>query len=100
MQFNYYELLADACRKDYWTFIKTFWHTVSKEKLVANWHMPYLANEIQENVMRVYRREKREKDLVVNISPGTSKYSLFSIFLCPWVWTFMPELRFIGASFT
>lgn len=100
MQFNYYELLADACRKDYWTFIKTFWHTVSKEKLVANWHMPYLANEIQQNVMRVYRREKREYDLVVNISPGTSKSSLFSIFLCPWVWTFMPELRFIGASFT
>lgn len=100
MQFNYYELLAEACRKDYWTFIKTFWHTVSKEKLVANWHMPYLANEIQQSLDRVINGEDRLHDTVVNISPGTSKSTLFSIFLCPWAWTRMPHMRFIGASFT
>lgn len=99
MKFNYYSLLADVCRDSYWEFIKTFWHTVSRDKLVANWHMPYLANEIQENMERVFKGEKRQHDLVCNISPGTSKSTLFSIFALPWAWTRMPHMRFIGASF-
>lgn len=100
MKFNYYSLLADVCRQDYWQFIRTFWPTVSKEKLIANWHMPYLAQEIQDAMERVFAGEQRKHDTVVNISPGTSKSTLFSIFLLPWAWTRMPHLRFIGASFT
>lgn len=100
MKFDYYALLSQSCRESYWMFVKTFWHTVSKEKMVANWHMPYLANEIQDNLERVFKGEKRKYDLVCNICPGTSKSTLFSIFLLPWAWTRMPSLRFIGASFT
>lgn len=100
MKINYYSLLREVCQDDYWYFIKTFWTTVSREKLVANWHMPYLAAEIQEAMELVFAGQPRKHDTVVNISPGTSKSTLFSIFLLPWAWTRMPHLRFIGASFT
>lgn len=100
MKINYYSLLRDVCQNDYWQFVKTFWHVLSQEPLVQNWHLPYLAREIQENMERVFNREKRKHDLVCNISPGTSKSTLFSKFLIPWAWTRRPDLRFIGASFT
>lgn len=48
---------------------------------------------------RVFRGEPKLHDLVVNISPGTSKSSIFSILLLPWCWTRMPGMRMIGVSY-
>ena len=100
MKIGYYELLRSVCQESYWEFVKTFWHTVSREKLVANWHMPYLCEDIQESVMRVINGEPCPHDTVINICPGTSKSTLYSIFLLPWAWTHDPGLKMIGASFT
>jgi len=100
MQLSYYELLANTCRNSYFEFVKRFWHTVSREPLVANWHFPYLCAEIQASTIRAMNGEPCPYDTVVNISPGTSKSTLFSIFLLPWAWTINPSIKMIGASFT
>lgn len=100
MKVDYYKLLGETCKDSYWQFVRTFWHTCSREKMVANWHLEYLCNEIETAVRRVINNEPRPYDTVVNISPGTSKSTIFSIFMLPWAWTIMPSLRFIGASFT
>lgn len=99
MQFDYYKETASLCRESYFDFVRTFWHVISKEKLVLNWHIPYLCDVIQHHMEGVFAGRPNEADLVVNISPGTSKSSIFTVLLLPWAWTRMPGFRFIGASF-
>lgn len=100
MQFDYYELLASTCRDSYFEFVKNFWGTIVRDPLVLNWHIKYLCDEIQEALERVFRGEDNVNDLLVNIAPGTSKSTLFSVMLTPWAWTRMPHFRMIGASYT
>ena len=100
MQLDYYSLLASVCRDSYYEFVKHFWHTICKDPPVFNWHIKYLCDEIQESMERIFRREQNPHDLLVNIAPGTTKSTLFSVMLTPWAWTRMPHLRMIGASYT
>lgn len=93
-------LRAGICRDSFFDFVKEFWDVVIQEPPVFNWHIPYLCNELQECCERVMRREKKKHDLIVNISPGTTKSTIFSVMLLPWVWTKMPECRKIGGSYT
>lgn len=100
MQVDYYQLLASTCRDSYYEFVKHFWHTICKDPPVFNWHIKFLCDEIQEACERIFRREPNPHDLLVNIAPGTTKSTLFSVMLTPWAWTRMPHFRFIGASYT
>lgn len=99
VELNYYDLKASVCRESYLEFVKTFWHTVIPDPMVMNWHIPYLCGVLQEHMTRVFNGEPKKADLVVNISPGTSKSTLFTTMLVPWAWTIMPGLRYIGTSF-
>lgn len=92
-------LLASVCRDSYYQFVRTMWHTVIPETPTWNWHIPFVCDEIQACCERIFRGEPREYDLLSNQPPGTSKSSLFSIFLTPWAWTRMPSFRCIGASY-
>ncbi len=76
-----------------------FWPVISSEPLALNWHIEYLCNELQYHMERVFKRQTKECDLVINISPSTSKSSICSILLQPWCWTRMPGLRKIGCSY-
>lgn len=100
MRFDYYELLASTCRLSYFEFVKHFWGTIVRDPLVLNWHIKYLCDEIQTKLERVFRGEPCDQDVLVNIAPGTSKSTLFSVMLTPWAWTRMPHFRMIGASYT
>lgn len=100
MQLDYYGLLANTCRESYYAFVKTFWHTIIKDPPVFNWHIKYLCDIIQEAVERVIAGEPCPHDILTNISPGTTKSTLFSVMLAPWAWTKAPHLRIIGASYT
>lgn len=100
MQFDYYKLLASTCRASYFEFVKHFWGTIVRDPLVLNWHIKYLCDEIQGTLERVFRGEAALNDTLINIAPGTSKSTLFSVMLTPWAWTRMPHFRMIGASYT
>jgi predicted phage terminase large subunit-like protein len=97
---NYYSLLKSTAEDSYYEFLLAFWHTVVKETLVPNWHMKYLCDEVQIAMERVFKGQDKEYDLNVNVCPGSSKSSIFSIFLVPWCWTRMPSLRCIGVSYS
>lgn len=101
MQIDYYGELSKVCRASYLQFVKTFWKVICPETpLVMNWHIPYICNELQVASERVFAGEPKQYDLICNISPGTSKSSIFSVLYVPWAWTRMPGLRYLGASFT
>jgi predicted phage terminase large subunit-like protein len=94
------DLISDVCRASYYEFFKEMWDTVNPEPLHLNWHIEYLSEEIQIILERVFRGLPKLYDLVVNISPGTTKSSLLSVFLTPWIWSRMPHCRVINGSHT
>lgn len=47
----------------------------------------------------MFRGEKKKYDLIINISPGSTKSTLCSIMFPAWTWTRMPSTRVIGASY-
>lgn len=97
---DYYSLLADVCRQSYYQFVKHFWTSINKDTLVDNWHIRILCDELQAMAERVIRKEPNPYDLLINIAPGSSKSTICSVMLTPWVWTRMPHARVIGASYT
>lgn len=62
--------------------------------------MGLLCDELQAVAERVFKNLPKEHDVVVNISPGTSKSTICSILFPAWVWTRMPTARIITASHT
>jgi predicted phage terminase large subunit-like protein len=95
------EVLASLCRESFVDFVKEFWGEVpGAGRLVWNWHLDVFCEELQAVAERVFKGLPKEYDLLVNVSPGTSKSTVFSILVPAWVWTRMPAARFITASHT
>lgn len=95
------EILADLCRKSFKAFIREFWECVpGAGKLIWNWHIDLIADELEVAADRVFKGLPREYDLVFNVPPGTSKSTEISILFPAWVWTRMLEGRFIASTHT
>lgn len=88
------------CKKSFFHFVKTFWDTIIKEPPVWNWHIPFLCGEIETLAEYVIKRKPKPYDLVVNISPGTTKSTLFSVMLPAWIWTRDASIRTICGSYS
>jgi predicted phage terminase large subunit-like protein len=91
--------VAALCRKSFFAFVKEFWKTVEPEKPVYNWHVRYLCRRAQKLAERVFKRQKKLHDQVVNISPGTTKSLIWSVFLPAWMWTRDTRIKFLGVSY-
>lgn len=94
-------LLTSVCRASFERFCRRFWAMVpGAGKVVWAKHMTVLCRELQDAVEKLIAGSPREYDLVINISPGTSKSTLCSILLPAWVWTRMPHCRILTGSHT
>lgn len=91
--------VASLCRLSYEDFVKEFWFTVVQEPLVWNWHMSYLCEQVQKSIEAIFE-DKPAIDIVCNVSPGTSKSTLFTVMSYPWAVTRMPHFKMIGISST
>jgi predicted phage terminase large subunit-like protein len=97
---NEYEMIASVTRRSYYEFLQEFWDTFVPEEPVWNWHIELICNELQALAERIFLNKPKLYDLIINISPGTTKSSAASIALLPWMWTRMPTCRSINASHT
>lgn len=97
--FSESNLIASICRDSFYEFVKEFWGEVIAEKPVWNWHIRYLCYELQKLAERVFEGLPKKYDLVINISPGSTKSTIFSRMFPAWVWTRMPEAVTICGSF-
>lgn len=100
MKFSKSQLMASVCRDSFYYFVKTFWHTVISEVPVWNWHMEFLCDELQKVAERVFANKPKLYDLVINISPGTTKSTIASVMLPCWAWTRMSNTKAICASYS
>lgn len=97
--YDEFELGAALTTASFYDFVVEYWHAVVPEEFSDNWHIHFLCNELQCAAERVFRNEPKEYDLLINISPGSTKSLLVSVFFPAWVWKRMPSARYIGASY-
>lgn len=101
---KYIELIKEKKRRQlkasYFEFFKYFWKIISPDELALNWHIKYLCDELQIVAERIVKRESKLYDLIINIPPGTTKSSIVTIGLQPWIWTLDPSLTIISSSFS
>jgi predicted phage terminase large subunit-like protein len=98
--FEEFDLVRSITSECYFDFLQEFWGTIVPEKPVFNWHIEYLCEEFQTVMERVFEGKPKLYDVVINIPPGTTKSTVFSIASTAWCWTRMPSLRSINASHT
>lgn len=79
-------LRAELCRRDFYYFVQEFWDQIIPEEPVWNWHMQYICQEMEKTFVTVINRQEKEYDLVINISPGTSKSTICTVMFNAWVW--------------
>jgi predicted phage terminase large subunit-like protein len=92
------DLVASICRDSFYEFVKEFWDVVIPETPIWNWHIKYLCDELQKVAERVFLGKPKAYDLIINISPGTTKSTICSVMFPAWCWTRMPSARFICGS--
>ncbi len=94
------DLLRAVCKNSFYRFVQEFWHVVVPEKPIWNWHCEYLCQKLQSLFEDVEAGRPKKYDLIINLPPGSSKSTLFSILFPAFVWCRMPTCRFITASFS
>ncbi len=109
---------AELCRRSLFEFVQEFWDVIIPEDPVWNWHIEYLCDEIQRDVLRVCRlparrsffegeyitlpakpREHKLHDALINIPPGSTKSTIITVMMPAWAWTNDATLRIISASY-
>jgi predicted phage terminase large subunit-like protein len=81
-------------------FVQYFWDVVNTQPFKGNWHIQYLCEELEKVAERVFRKEPREYDLIINVPPGTTKTMTCSVMFPAWCWTKWYKMKFICASYS
>ncbi len=100
MSFSEYSLIRSICEDSFYEFVKEFWDVLWPDDPVWNWHIRYLCEEAQIVCERMFLSLPKLYDLIINVSPGSTKSTIFSILLHAWVWVKMPEAVIIGGSYS
>lgn len=86
-------------QKSYYDFFLEAWPQIRpNDILVDNWHIRYLCDLLQKEVERIGHRKHKDKDIIINICPRSTKSLIFSVMLTPWAWTNYPYLKIINTS--
>jgi len=87
-------------KRSYYEFFKKAMKVLEPETdWDFNWHIEYICDILQEEVFRIRDKKPKTQDLVVNVPPGSSKSSIFSVCLTGWAWLHCPYLRIASNSF-
>jgi predicted phage terminase large subunit-like protein len=86
--------------KSLFIFFQEFWHVIEPTKEpVYNWHIEKLCGILQAHAERVAAKLPRDKHLVINVPPGTTKSTLVSVMFPAWAWINWPWMKFITGSY-
>lgn len=88
-------LLRDSLRD----FVIRFWPVVEQEEYRHNWHVDEVCAELQQVAKRLFAGHDRERDVLLNQPPGSTKSLTASVMFPVWAWTNMPSCRSICSSY-
>lgn len=94
------QLKAQNCKNYLSEFAKEFWDEVITDPVEWEAHMTVICDEIQKVVSKSIKRELKDKDLIINIPPGTSKTTLGVIMAVAWAFAVKPSIRYAVGSYS
>lgn len=97
---NPYAVIRELNNRSLYHFLQYFWPVVSAHSFQPNWHIDYLSRELEKIGYAVGEKRPKDSDMIINISPGSTKTILVSIMFPVWCWTKWPWMRFICASYS
>ena len=98
---KYQALRETGIRPSLYMFLQMFWAEVAETKFRDNWHIQYICERLEEVAWRVARNQPCEKDLIINVPPGTTKTIICSIMFPAWCWSMgWYWMRFICGSYS
>ncbi len=92
------DITASICRESFYEFLVEFWDVMVPERMIDNWHIKYLCDILQEMAERVFKGLSKTHDLIVNVPPGQTKSTIFSVAFPAWTWIRFPTARHICGS--
>jgi predicted phage terminase large subunit-like protein len=95
------ELKKSIYRDSYYEFYKDAFRLLHQgESYDDNWHAKYICDQLQAEAERIYKKEAREKDLIINIPFRSSKSMMCTVIFNAWCWTWFPSMKFISVSYS
>lgn len=89
---------AELLRRDLKRFVREFWDCVNNEPLIWNWHLDVLCEELMYLSRRVYNKQPKTGDSIINVPPGTSKTKVCSVLATCWDFANKPSIKeFVGS---
>lgn len=95
------DLEKEIYNNSYYEFFKKAYSVLlAGEPYSDNWHIKYLCDILQEELLRIRRGDVRKKDLIINV-PFRSAKSLICTKIFPvWCWTIDQSIKFICTSYS
>ncbi len=95
------ELERRIYRQSYYEFFKVaFCQLHPGQEYDDNWHIEYICNVLQKEAERIIKKEKREKDIIINVPFRSAKSMICTVIFPVWCWTLDASLKFITVSFS
>lgn len=93
-------LIRELNNRSLYHFLQWAWPVLNNQQFVGNWHIQYLCQELEKVAIQVGSRLPKEKDLLINVPPGSTKTMLISVIFPVWCWTKWYWMKFITASYS
>ncbi|WP_216689025.1 phage terminase large subunit family protein [Hymenobacter siberiensis] len=88
-------------RKSYYHFFRAAFTVLHPgEEYTDNWHIKAFCELLQLEAERISSNSQKHQDLLVNTPFRSAKSLIFSVMYNAWVWTWFPEAKFIGVSYS
>jgi predicted phage terminase large subunit-like protein len=101
LPFTLEEVEAHLYKKSYYEFFLACFNILEPQtKIVSNWHIQYICDQLQQLIENVASGVEKDKDLVINIPPRNFKSMLTTVCLNAWAWTNYPYIKFISCSYS
>jgi len=85
----------------FYEFVKDAFEILhNSEKIIDNWHIQYLCEVLQEEVIRIIENRNRKQHLIINIPPRSLKSFISTICLPAWAWIKKPNFKYVGSSYS
>lgn len=94
-----YAIRAEQCKNRFFDFFVEFWDIINPDdELEVAWYHEYLCDKIQAIIERAIAKLPKEKDVIINIPPGTSKSTIVSQMAGAWAWIHAPYFVIITST--
>ncbi|ALW86322.1 hypothetical protein AUC43_15265 [Hymenobacter sedentarius] len=91
-------IVAEDCRRNFFTFFCTYWPEIEAAELQLNWHIQFLCDFLQ-GVVERWERKEAQDDVLINIVFGLSKSTILQL-LEAWITLRTPSAKILGTSYS